>query len=94
MNGGDLQKRIKDGGQMEESTAKYYFIQLVLAVKYLHQQGIVHRDLKPENILMSSQNENAILKVISWSQRAYFSDATLLPIFFLDLRFWPLQICG
>ena len=47
MKGGDLQKRIKDQGQMEESTAKYYFIQLVLAVQYLHKQGIVHRDLKP-----------------------------------------------
>ncbi len=65
MKGGDLQKRIKDQGQMEESTAKYYFMQLVLAAQYLHQKGIVHRDLKPENILMSSQNENAILKVIS-----------------------------
>lgn len=64
MKGGDLQKRIKDQGQMEESTAKYYFMQLVLAAQYLHQKGIVHRDLKPENILMSSQNENAILKVI------------------------------
>lgn len=58
-----MQKRIKSVTQIKESTGKYYFFQLLLAVQYLHKQGIVHRDLKPENILMSSQDDNAILKV-------------------------------
>lgn len=63
MSGGDLQAKIKSEPQLSESTAKYYFFQLVLAVEYFHKQGIVHRDLKPENILLSSCEEDAILKV-------------------------------
>jgi aurora kinase len=28
------------------------FLECVLAVRYMHQQGMIHRDLKPENILL------------------------------------------
>lgn len=63
MSGGDLHSRIKKKSQLRESTAKYYFIQLLLAIEYCHKQGIVHRDLKPENILLSSTDDDAVLKV-------------------------------
>lgn len=63
MSGGDLQERVRIRSQLKETTAKYYYYQLAMAVQYLHCQGIVHRDLKPENILLSSNDEDAILKV-------------------------------
>jgi serine/threonine-protein kinase Chk2 len=67
MSGGDLQdkldKLMKQKSRMKEATAKYYFFQLLKGVEYCHDNGIVHRDLKPENILMSSQDDDAILKV-------------------------------
>ncbi len=65
MCGGDLQQSIRTNKkQLSEFTAKFFFTQLVLAVQYFHDLGIVHRDLKPENVLLSSDTDNAILKVI------------------------------
>jgi serine/threonine protein kinase len=38
----------------------------VEGVKYLHELGIIHRDLKLENIMMSSNNEDAIPKIVDF----------------------------
>ena len=35
-----------------ESTARFYFRQLIDAVEYLHSNGVVNRDLKLENLLL------------------------------------------
>jgi serine/threonine protein kinase len=35
------QKRLK------ETEAKFYFVELLLALKAMHEKGIVYRDLKP-----------------------------------------------
>lgn len=36
MSGGDLREFLIDGGQLEESTAKYFFLQMVLALEYIN----------------------------------------------------------
>ena len=49
----------KEKGFSEHKAYKY-FIQIVNAVYFLHQNNIIHRDIKPENILIG---ENDLLKL-------------------------------
>ena len=54
MKGGDLKFVIQEGLKWNAdlwrtSAAPHYALQLLTAVKFLHQQSIVHADLKPEN---------------------------------------------
>lgn len=44
--GGEIFDHLVRNGKMEEPEARTIFHQIVLAVRYLHQQRVVHRDLK------------------------------------------------
>jgi serine/threonine protein kinase len=35
-------------------------------LSYLHELGILHRDMKIENVMMSSNDENAIPKIVDF----------------------------
>ena len=48
-----LQRKI----DFDLSQIKYIFHELVLGLKYLHENNILHRDLKPLNILLNAKNE-------------------------------------
>lgn len=44
---------ISNTGKFSEPFARYFFLQMLSALDYLHNTvGICHRDLKPENILL------------------------------------------
>jgi len=45
----NLQRRLH---RFEEDAAKKYFIEVMLAIEYLHSKSIIYRDLKPENIML------------------------------------------
>ena len=51
----ELIKKEKNG--FSEYKAFEYFIQVVNAVYYLHNNNIIHRDIKPENILIGDNNK-------------------------------------
>jgi serine/threonine protein kinase len=44
--GGDCYSLLKNIGRFDESMARMYIAETVLALEYLHDHGIVHRDLK------------------------------------------------
>ena len=50
--GGELFFLLNRVGKFPESSARFYFAQLLLAVEYLHENRIMYRDLKPENVLI------------------------------------------
>jgi len=61
---GELFDMIANSGKFSESTARYFFMQLLSALSYIHNTvGICHRDLKPENILIDSDFN---LKLADW----------------------------
>ena len=42
------------------------FRQVCLAVQHAHQKGIIHRDIKPSNILITTQDNQAVPKIIDF----------------------------
>jgi serine/threonine protein kinase len=44
--GGELFEKIVEEGKFNEDMARFYFIQLMDGVEYIHTLGICHRDLK------------------------------------------------
>jgi serine/threonine-protein kinase SRK2 len=52
-NGGELFDIVRKRGYLEEDVARYFFQQVVKAVKHCHDNHIAHRDIKLENILLS-----------------------------------------
>lgn len=49
---GELLSIISKFGSLLEAVLKFYMLQILDAVKFIHLKGIIHRDLKPENILV------------------------------------------
>ena len=65
--GGTFYKFLKDRNFiLKEELAVNLAHKICMAVYYFHSFGITHRDLKPENILMTSEDENAEIKILDF----------------------------
>ncbi|XP_068171414.1 serine/threonine-protein kinase Nek4 isoform X2 [Antennarius striatus] len=60
--GGDLYHRLKQqkGELLPEKQVVEWFVQIAMALQYLHERNILHRDLKTQNIFLTKKN---IIKV-------------------------------
>ncbi|KAI8556706.1 hypothetical protein RHMOL_Rhmol05G0274700 [Rhododendron molle] len=62
--GGDLSMYIQQRkGRVPEATAKYFMHQLAAGLQILRDNNLIHRDLKPQNLLLSTNSDNAVLKI-------------------------------
>jgi serum/glucocorticoid-regulated kinase 2 len=52
IRGGELFTHLNNEKRFPEDKARFYAIQIMLSLGYLHKQDIVYRDIKPENILI------------------------------------------
>jgi serine/threonine protein kinase len=46
---------IRKKTRFDESTAKLYICEIILALQSLHERDIIFRDLKPDNIVIDSE---------------------------------------
>lgn len=81
VEGGELFDKVVSIDHYDEPTAKLLFYQMVLAVKYLHDQNITHRDLKPENILLSSENNETLIKVTDFGLSKFVDAGSIMRTF-------------
>ncbi len=63
-DGGDLAQRIQEtkqaGSMLEEKQILTWFVQMALALQYIHGLNILHRDLKSQNIFLTGSGEAKI----------------------------------
>ena len=74
IRGGELYKHFLKCKRFPESQVKFYAIQIVLALGYLHSKDICHRDMKLENILI---DETGYLKLIDFGLAKILKDSEL-----------------
>merc|ERR1719468_1248406 len=66
---GELYKKLKKAGRLDEKTAATYMYQIADALLYLHNKHVIHRDIKPENLLLGAFGELKIAD-LGWSVHA------------------------
>jgi serine/threonine protein kinase len=69
--GGEMFFHLKRLKRFDSKQAKFYAMQLALALQYLHDKKIVYRDLKPENILLCA---DGYVKLTDFGLSKYVGD--------------------
>lgn len=72
--GGDLFEYLMNKGSLTESETINIMRKILTAVNHLHSLRICHRDIKPENFLVSSDANDADIKMIDFGMSVKFGE--------------------
>ena len=63
LEGGDIGHLVKAMKHIPENAVKYWAVQMLLGLNYLHDEDILHRDMKPDNLMITNEGD---LKIIDF----------------------------
>lgn len=66
---GELYKKLRKAGRLDDRTTATYMYQIADALTYLHAKQVIHRDIKPENLLLGAFGEIKLAD-FGWSVHA------------------------
>ncbi|XP_062566370.1 probable serine/threonine-protein kinase nek1 [Saccostrea cucullata] len=86
-DGGDLHKKICDqkGVSFNREVIMDWFVQMCMALQYIHKQNILHRDLKSQNIFLTSKS---IVKVGDFGIARVLKDSSDLAVTTIGTPFY------
>jgi calcium/calmodulin-dependent protein kinase (CaM kinase) II/calcium/calmodulin-dependent protein kinase I len=70
IKGGELFDRIVSKAKYTEKEARQVSVQVLDALRFMHEKGIMHRDLKPENLMMASASDDTDLRLVDFGLSA------------------------
>jgi len=76
VNGGELFFHLSREKVFTEARSRFYGAEIVMALKYLHENKIVYRDLKLENLLLDSEGHIKVTDFGLCKEEISFSDTT------------------
>lgn len=76
VRGGELFMHLRQVTRFPEDRARFYAIQVAMALGHMHKKNIIYRDLKPENILMDEDGyicltDFGLAKILENNEKAY-----------------------
>ena len=69
--GGDLSQYLEIEKQFDETKAKFYICEILLAIEALHERDIIFRDLKPDNVVLD-EDGHALLTDFGLSREGVY----------------------
>ena len=57
VEGETLKEYLERKGKLNDEEIKSLFSQILVAVKYVHEQNLIHRDIKPSNFMLDKRND-------------------------------------
>lgn len=66
LKGGSLAESIQEYEYLNEERTKNILLNVIEAIKFMHEHDLVHRDLKPENFVHIDKTTNSNVKIIDF----------------------------